>query len=425
MTAGGTPVLHSLEEFYAAPVEDVAKRLRNALSAIGPDTTLMQQLDTLRCREFLDLYLDQIQTVPVNQWLDGLDLGAGSLRASIIGRELASAPDHSRRSVLMDGELMSLGHLPIDGLPPRQVKAALCYATEILAEDPFDEEQNVKDFIRAVNEIGLSPLTPAPDPHHFVSTVEAIAALGPIIRAGYVKFIPRRAAMSGDLMGLFASSTWDTEINGSTQSERRARELSKRTLRLWLTTGGAVTPLFEDDREESAFRAEAGLLAPCINETEAVRLRQLSRLTLPTAGGLSPGQMVKIREDDTFATFRSRQRQALAATGAGADEADVRLFQEEMTAAAQDLRKQVRSSIIQGLVTRTIGWGVGAMILAPESLQAVLAALGGIASQILVERVVKGPANATRALHHHYAVLGGDRTNSITDHFSNKVDPKY
>ena len=113
MTAGGTPVLHSLEEFYAAPVEDVAKRLRNALSAIGPDTTLMQQLDTLRCREFLNLYLDQIQTVPVNQWLDGLDLGAGSLRASIIGRELASAPDHSRRSVLMDGELMSLGHLQI------------------------------------------------------------------------------------------------------------------------------------------------------------------------------------------------------------------------------------------------------------------------------------------------------------------------
>ena len=99
---------------------------------------------------------------------------------------------------------MSLSHLPIDGLPPQQIKTALCYATEILAEDPFDEEQNVKDFIRAVNEIGLSSLTPAPDPHHFVSTVEAIAALGPIIRAGYVKFIPRRAAMSGDLMRLFA-----------------------------------------------------------------------------------------------------------------------------------------------------------------------------------------------------------------------------
>lgn len=409
MTSGGTPVLHSLEEFYGAPIADVAKQLGGTLTELGPDATIAEQLNALRCGEFLELYLHQTQSIPVEEWLEGLDLEAGSLRASLIGRELATTPGRDRRSVLMDGELLGRDHLPMEGLPPRQVKAALCYATEVLAEDPFDEEQDLHEFIRSAEQnIGPSDLTIAPNPSHFVSTVEAIAALGPVIRAGYLKFVPRRASMAGNLIGAFASNAWDNALLSETErARRRAEELSKRTFRLWLATGGAVTPLFADDSEESAFRAEAGLFAQIVDDGEAVRLRQLARLALPTAGHLVPAEMVVLREDDALATFRVRQRQALAAAGSGASDEAIRVFQEEMASAARDLKARVHSSALQGLLTRTIGWGMGAMVLAPAGLQAVVAALGGIASQTLIELVLKRPGSSTQALYHHYAVLGG------------------
>lgn len=106
MTSGGTPVLHSLEEFYGAPIADVAKQLGGTLTELGPDATIAEQLNALRCGEFLELYLHQTQSIPVAEWLEGLDLEAGSLRASLIGRELATTPGRDRRSVLMDGELL-------------------------------------------------------------------------------------------------------------------------------------------------------------------------------------------------------------------------------------------------------------------------------------------------------------------------------
>lgn len=288
----------------------------------------------------------------------------------------------------------------------------MCYATEVLAEDPFDEEQDLHAFIRSVDDsMGPSGISIAPDPHHFVSTVEAIAALGPVIRSGYLKFVPRRASMAGNLVGIFASNAWDNKVlSDSERSVRSEEELSRRTFRLWLATGGKVTPLFADDREESAFRREAGLFAQDLDEVEPVRLRQIARLSLPTAGRLAPDQMVALREDDTLVEFRARQRQALVATGPGTSQAEVLLYEEEMAAAARELRARVRSSPLHGLLTRTIGWGVGALVLAPAGVQSIMAALGGIATQTVIEHALNRPGRTTRALYHHYAVLGRHET---------------
>ena len=53
--------------------------------------------------------------------------------------------------------------------------------------------------------------------------------------------------------------------------------------------------------------------------------------------------MVVLREDDALATFRVRQRQALAAAGSGASDEAIRVFQEEMASAARDLKARVQA----------------------------------------------------------------------------------
>ena len=143
----GTPVLDALETFYSAPVEEIASHLAAKLDAArARESTLAVTLDELRCAEFLNVYLTQIQEVPLNSWLDGLDESAGTVRASIVGRELSSDAETRRRSMVIDGEHLGGDGLPLRGLPPVQVKAALCYANDVTVEDPFDEEQILGDF---------------------------------------------------------------------------------------------------------------------------------------------------------------------------------------------------------------------------------------------------------------------------------------
>lgn len=77
----GTPLLAALEAFYAAPVEDIAKQLASRLdTARARESDLGATLDDLRAAEFLTIYLSQIQQVPVDDWLDGLDESVGSER---------------------------------------------------------------------------------------------------------------------------------------------------------------------------------------------------------------------------------------------------------------------------------------------------------------------------------------------------------
>lgn len=397
----GTPVLMALEEFYAAPVEAVARELPSILArSRSTGASLEAVLDDMRCGEFLELYLAQVQAVPLEDWLDGLDEGEGTVRASIVGRDLATATAAQRRSLVIDGDHLGGDHLPLKGLPPEQVKAALCYANDVLAEDPFDEEQVIADFVSSIAEsMPHVPIRVAPDPDHFVSSVRAVAALAPLIRAGHMTFMPRRLAMDARLSGRFASNAWDT-------FGARREELARRSLRLWLASGGLVTPLFGDPDEEEAFREEAGLLAPLTATQEALRVRRIAQLALPSTGRLEPNQMVRLREDDAFETFRARQRHALALVGDANDESARAAYRAEMAEAARALGKSISSrQSLNGLFTKAVGWGVGAMVVTPQGWWSAVAALGGITAEVVAERVVDRPGRAQKAMLHHYATL--------------------
>lgn len=399
----GTPLLDALEGFYSDSVEAVARRLQRQLSRLAArDAALEQKLDQLRCADFLHLYLDQIQSVPAENWLSGLDSADGSLRASMVGRELATTTGHRRRSMIIDGEHLGSDHLPLTGVPPSHLKAALCYAHDIVIEDPFDEEQVIADFLASVVD-GMPhvPVRLAPDPDHFVETVTAISTLAPAIRAGHVSFIPRRLAMDSRAAGQFVSNAWHI-------ADRQREELARRHLRLWLATGGLVTPLFGSADEEDAFERESGLLQPLIGGAEAVRLQRIAALALPSAGDLQTSQMVVVREDAAFEEFRSRQRAALAMVGTGADADSIELFRHEMTAAASQLRSSIGGQrSLREWVAEVASWSVGAAILRTSSWAEASAAVGALTTRVVGERLVTRASGSERALLHHYATLGG------------------
>lgn len=398
----GTPVLDALEAFYSAPVEDISDSLASKLAdARSRDDPLPTILGHLRCAEFLELYLHQTQQIPPGDWLEGLDQKPGTVRASIVGRELSTLGGVKRRSMIIDGEHLGGEHLPLKGLPPAQVKAALCYANDVTIEDPFDEEQVLGDFVRdVVDSMPHVQVQIAPDPDHFVSTIQALAGLAPVVRAGHIVFVPRRLAMDTRMAGRFASNAWET-------FGAQRQELALRSLRLWIASGGVITPLFGSDDEEQAFKDEAGLLSPLTETADSLRVQRLARLALPSAGRLEPRQMVLIREDDAFESFRATQRRALAslAEGSSSELADYRL---EMAQAARELGRSVGSRpSLNSLFSKALGWSVGAMVLPPHGWQAAAAALGGITTQVAAERALSTEKDSRRALRHHFATLAG------------------
>lgn len=399
----GTPLLSALEDFYADSIDRVAAHLQSELAVLTDrDAALEQKLDDLRCAEFLGLYLDQIQSVPPETWIAELDLERGALRASMVGRELAAAAGQRRRSLLIDGQHLGSDHLPLMGLPPSHLKAAMCYAHDLVVEDPFDEEQVIGDFLASVID-GMPhvPVRVAPDPEHFVESVAAIAALAPAIRAGHVTFVPRRLAMDTRLAGQFVSNAWQV-------ADLRRVELARRSLRLWLATGGLVTPLFGSLDEERAFVEESGLLHPLVIGSETTRLQRIATLVLPAAGNLQVEQMVTLREDDAFEEFRSRERAGLAAVGTGTDTEDVELFRQEMATAAKSLRASVDGHrSVRSWVAEAAGWSVGAAILRPDSWQEAVAAVGAMTTRVVAEQLLDKAPPGNRALYHHYATLGG------------------
>ncbi|WP_344164915.1 hypothetical protein [Kribbella yunnanensis] len=406
MVTRGTPVVDALEAFYAMSIEDLSGELDRGLTAARAlDLSTEEVLARLRCGDFLATYLEQVQSGTVESWLGSLDLEAGVLRASLVGRELAETHAHRRRSMLIDGEHLSNERLPHAGVGSAELKAALCYAHDILLEDPFDEEQVLADFAASVHEVmPETTITIAPDPEHFVDTVRGLLPLAPLARDGVLAFAPRRLAMDARLAGVFASNAWD--LGSGSPETLASSELARRSLRLWLASGGRYVPLFGSDSEEAAFASESGLFAEEILTQELARLRRIATLSLPSAGRLSPQQMLDLRRADMFEEFRTRQRQALQSVGPGTDAETAGLFREEMKVAADELGAHVRKK--DALVTampKYLNWGVGAIGLTIHDWRLIATGLGGITVEVLAERFLGREGLGKRALVHHYATL--------------------
>lgn len=411
----GNPVVESLEHFYAMPVEQVAEKLRTDLCAAqARGLGLRETAAALRCDEFSQLYLEQQRSRPADR-IGGMDMAAGHLRAAFIGRELVPVPKGGRPTVYMDGRHLGQDRLPSALSTTRgEIKAALCYAHDLVLEDPFDEEQDLAGLVRQVLEMDPSAdAAVLPDPGLFVANVNAIAEIAPLSRSGVVRFSPRGLAMNPKLAGRNASNAWDA----SREPGAAERELIDRMIRVWLHSGGTIVPVFANDLQEQRFADLLGLLAATLDTAEAGRLRKLGTLALPSADGLDFRSMLEIRHETVFQSFRSRQRAVLAVIGEQ-DPGDVRarrMFREEMRAAADEVTvKTRRKGFAKSLSTELIGWGVGEIVAMSFDWRAAAAVLAAAATSTLAnflsssaaQAVADATPSAKRALHHHYATLG-------------------
>lgn len=402
-------MVDSLEGFYQLSVEDVATRLRGEYDSLQgqlPPPTISQ---SLRADEFLSVYLEE-QSYHRPEPLG--EVPGDFLRASLVGRELAKLPSGGRRTVLIDGAPFGQDRLPRTVTTSRaEVKAALCYAHDLLLEDPFDEEQNLPGFVAESRQfLPHVSIEISPDPAWFVATVEAIADLAPLARAGVVSFISRRVGMDPRLHGLQGSNAWDV---GGPREERAVAELAARTLRVWLSSGGSVVPMFASDAEEADFTRDLGLLSAAFRQADSMRLRRLTTLALPNADNLDLRRMLDIRHDDTFEVFRSRERQALALISDDTS-AGLATFRQEMkAAAAQVSARSVGSKFVSSTRPRMIGWGIGSLAAGAIDWHAMVAVLATGAAAKAAELISSSLAQAladrgssAQTLHHHYATLG-------------------
>jgi hypothetical protein len=414
-TGWGNPVVESLEHFYGSTVEQVALKMKADLSAarargLGTRDTAA----ALRCDEFTHTYLEQQRTRPLDR-IGGPDLTDGHLRAAFVGRELVPVPKGGRPTVYLSGKHLGHDRLPSTLTATRgDIKAALCYAHDLVLEDPFDEEQDLVAFVEQVLEMDPAA-EPAvvPDPDLFVANVAAVAELAPLARDGVLRFSPRGLAMNPKLTGLNVSNAWDV----APSPDAAEHELIDRMMRIWLHSGGTVVPVFTSDTEEQRFSDVLGLLGAAVDTAEAMRLRKLGTLALPSADGLDLRHMLDIRHETAFQTFRSRERAVLAAI-ADHDPGDTharRLFREEMRAAADQVTvKTRRQSLAKSLPPKLIGWGVGGFVGVAFDWHAAVALLAAAASGTIANFLSGSAAQAladatprtTQALRHHYATLG-------------------
>lgn len=409
----GNPVIESLENFYGLPVEQLAKKLRADLSATRDrGAGLVETATALRCDEFSQIYLEQQHSRTPNR-ISGTDMQDGHLRAAFIGRELVPIPKGGRPTVYVDGKHLGNDRLSATLSPSRgELKAALCYAHDVVLEDPFDEEQDIAAFVREIRDVNPDASV-LPNPSLFVDNVVAVSELAPLVRQGVIRFSPRSLAMNPRLTGRNASSAWDVDLSGAAADGA----LVDRMMRIWLHSGTTVVPVFDSDGQEGRFAEVLGLLSSLLDTAESARLRKLATLTLPAAVNIDLRQMLDIRVDDAFQRFRSRQRSVLAAIDREApDDARARaLFREEMRAAANEVTvKTRRQALLESGSPKLIGWGVGAVVGASFDWRAAAGVLAAAATTRLADFLTSSAAQAlssassrsTTALHHHFATLG-------------------
>jgi hypothetical protein len=141
-------------------------------------------------------------------------------------------------------------------------------------------------------------------------------------------------------------------------------------------------------------------------------LDRLLALQLPGVEAIKLREMASIRQDDSFAVFRTRVRAALEAADAEVEDeqydAAQRLIAEHMGAALADLDIATKRGVLgDAIAGDAVGWAVGAAVAgAMAGWQAAAATLVGKGATDLVRR---RPSEGRRALRSHYVALSDRR----------------
>lgn len=327
-------------------------------------------------------------------------------------------PIYGRGLLTVQGALSSYyENTPQHAALAREIKALLLYAHATVVLNPLSPWFAIEQK-RVVTES-------RPDGLHFVRAVRAIAELAPLIRAGTV-VIAEPPEMA-----------WRNDIDVRDALARVARETSKQNDRpadQWNTYAeaqdtfmrllacstidpadqgsGLAVALGEDGSALSDFiRLIAASMAPGQQlPSEDARLASLMELSLPGVDGLTPREMLDVRHDNKFLTFRSDMRAALA-------EADISLRNGELESARREVREHMlaraaelaqaraRTKLWNATSTGAIGWAVGASL---TSLAGWKSALLSLVARSAYDTARARPSHASRALLQHYVALSRD-----------------
>lgn len=327
-------------------------------------------------------------------------------------------PIYGRGLLTVQGALSSYyENTPQHAAMAREIKALLLYAHTTVVLNPLSPWFAIEQE-RVVTEA-------RPDGLQFVRALHAIAELSPLISAGTVviaeppEMIWRNDVDVRDALAHVALET-------SRQSDRPVdqwnsyAEAQDTFLRLLASStidpadqgsGLAVAPGDDGSALSDFIRLMASGMAPGqLLPSEDARLASLMELSLPGVDGLTPREMLDVRHDNKFLTFRSDMRAALA-------EADLSLRNGELESARREVREHMaaRAAELSQARARTrlwnatsagaIGWTVGASL---TSLAGWKSALLSLVARSAYDTARARPSHASRALLQHYVTLSRD-----------------
>lgn len=442
-------IVDFVENFYGASLEEVGEWCDEGDSP--------RRERALRIREFLSLHDDQFVGGLSPQQFGQRRLSATLPIYSRAGAGYAyhgrpGSPETGVSKVLRDGTkataldpysaMSSLFTAPglNDG---KELKSILLYSDGAILLDPFVVRRKLSSyewlafedqFREQLNPLGYGAFFSenkskataglADRPRDFANTLFLIAAMGPLIRSGFVTVVsvpPRDAIYWGEetQMRFEIGREFFVRSDGNPirfrESELMAWILLERAKDQFLamvTLGEVGATFAAGDLDLFALDVVIGeqirlgtidAKAPH-RSSEDERLTELARLQLPGVDTIGPQEMVAVRDEEVFVQFRSDVRRALAtSTLETRIDAAAAAFSDEMEAALGRLGS-VKN---QDILARTTGgdavsWAVGT--LAGWSIAGWRGALAGLAAKGIYE-LARGSSPGSRALHGHYVAL--------------------
>ena len=409
----GNLVVDFIENFFGASVTEIAESLE------------AQPRHFIRRREeFLDLYHRQPMTLQLRE-LKQLTVGEVRPLVTHSLSDLANAP-------LLDPDALNrrLGFTREDEVT-FQIQSLLLYADGVAMRDPFIASVGFTRHGRTSYDIRLDNEISDSD---FINALKLICRIADIIRGKVVQlFVPPELPIAGDLRALaiarivnktaqaLASGSLDQEdllTRGALLTERALHQLAcvsdpsvvTGTIFLPNLSDGTVLDVILDEVKDLITKAAS------VGPPELVHIRNLAnllRLSLPEIPDIRLGDVVQIRQDDSFATFRSDVRGALVVADDLLKSEDLNgarsAVREHMLGATERLKYRTRRGVLaDALAGDLVGWGAG--VVAAQALAGWRAALATLFGKGLTELLRDHETAAAKARAKHYLALSQAKT---------------
>ena len=335
--------------------------------------------------------------------------------------DLPVAPDAELRPLYGRGLVTSGGRMSSyyansakRGRIGREVKALLLYADSIVVINPLAPWVEVAS--------GHLKTSPPPAGNEFLDALVAVCELAELIRSNVVLVADPPEVVWNEELNISAALARfvanRTESDPPMIDQMDQYTLAQDAL-LRLLTYSAFDPSDESGSFSSGSLLEGDGISRLIGAlsadldpsrplpTEAARLRSILQLSLPGVDGLETVDMIAVRSEAKFVTFRSDMRTALGASNDFSSETERIVARRDITEFMAARAEELKSSAIKrrfwdATSGAAIGMAVGASVTPLDNWKA---ALIGLLARGLFDTVRTAPATAAGALRRHYVAL--------------------